>query len=263
MKTTNILLSIPLLFLSTVGCTSDELQDKPVINEKGEYAVNFNGNMDLTLTKADPSVAENVKATISAYTSGANVTSATAIVSNGYTVGATAGTFVGDNIDGTSTPFVMYLPKGSYDFYAVSCNAVAADNKTIPTFTSGVSGVLSNGVDYIWAKPNAVSVPTSTDVKLEFKRQAVQIEITLEGSEADGVELKDWQTTNPATITPPVTTGCTMALATGVITAANSIDTEESSSVYKGTMTKTDVDSKKSYRHLYHAPRRYRSNIES
>lgn len=244
MKTTYLILSIPFLLLSAAGCTSDELQDKPITNEKGEYAINFNGNMDLTLTKAGTeNVAQDVKATISAYTSEDDVTSATAIASNGYTVGATAGTFVGDDISGTSTPFVMYLPKGDYDFYAVSCNSSAA----VPTFTSGVSEVLSNGVDYIYAKPTpATTVPATTNVTLAFQRKAVLIEIKVKGSDTDGLELTDWQSSNPATITPPVTTGCTMALATGIITPAGSIDTEQSGEVYKAAMTTGEVSGKES-----------------
>lgn len=242
MKTTYLILSLPLLFFSVVGCTSDELQEKPITNEKGEYAVNFNGNMDLTLTKAGTeNVAQDVKATISAYAKNANVAEATAIVSKGYTVGDTPGTFVGDTDD--STPFVMYLPKGDYDFYAVSCNSTA----TVPTFTSGVSVELSNGVDYIYAKPTpATTVPTATNVTLAFQRKAVLIEITVKGSNEDGLELTDWQSTSPATITPPATTSCTMALATGVITPAGSIDTEQSGEVYKAAMTTVAVSGKES-----------------
>ena len=244
MKTTYLILSLPLLFFSAVGCTSDELQEKPITNEKGEYAVNFNGNMDLTLTKAGTTdVVTGVKATISAYTAGVEVTSNAAIVSNGYTVGDTPGTFVGDDTGAPGSPFVMYLPKNSYDFYAVSCNSSAA----VPGFTSGVSDVLSNGVDYIYAKPTpATSVPTTTNVTLAFERKAVLIEIKVKGSDADGLELTGWQTSRPATITPPATKGCTMALATGVITPAGSIDTDLSDGVYKAAMTTGIVSSKES-----------------
>ena len=220
MKTTYLILSLPLLLLSAAGCTSDELQDKPITNEKGEYAINFNGNMDLTLTKAGTeNVAQDVKATISAYTSSANVTSAIAIASNGYTVGTTTGAFVGD------ADFVMYLPKGDYDFYAISCNSTA----TVPTFTSGVSEVLSNGVDYIYAKPTpATTVPATTNVTLAFQRKAVKIIINVVSGE--GVELTDWKasagTNDNATITPsdPSTT-VKMALSDGTITPATALTT--------------------------------------
>lgn len=218
MKTTYLILSIPFLLLSAAGCTSDELQDKPITNEKGEYAVNFNGNMDLTLTKAATTeVTQGVKATISAYASGDNVTSKTAIVSKGYTVGSTAGAFVGD------ADFVMYLPKGDYDFYAVSCNSTA----TVPTFTAGVSEVLSNGVDYIYAKLATTSVPTTTNVTLAFERKAVKIIINV--ASGDGVELTEWKGTagannDNATITPsdPSTT-VKMALSDGTITPATAL----------------------------------------
>lgn len=218
MKTTYLILSIPFLLLSAAGCTSDELQDKPITNEKGEYAVNFNGNMDLTLTKAATTeVTQGVKATISAYTSEDDVTSKTAIVSKGYTVGSTAGAFVGD------ADFVMYLPKGDYDFYAVSCNSTA----TVPTFTSGVSEVLSNGVDYIYAKLATTSVPTTTNVTLAFERKAVKIIINV--ASGDGVELTEWKGTagannDNATITPsdPSTT-VKMALSDGTITPATAL----------------------------------------
>lgn len=216
MKTTHLLLSIPLALLAASGCTSDELQEKPQTNEKGEYAVHFNGNMDMTLTKANSTeVAKDVKATISAYTKDDNVTSETAIVSKGYTVGNTPGTFVGDE------SFVMYLPKGSYDFYAVSTNSTAA----APTFTNGVSAKLDNGIDYIYAKKANQEVGNvAKDITLAFERKAVMIEIKVQGSDSDGLELVSWQTSDPAIITPPIVADAnTMALATGVITPASSI----------------------------------------
>lgn len=220
MKTTHLLLSIPLALLAASGCTSDELQEKPQTNEKGEYAVHFNGNMDMTLTKANTTeVVKDVKATISAYTKNADVTSATAIVSNGYTVGDTPGTFVGDE------SFVMYLPKGDYDFYAVSTNSAT----TVPTFTNGVSTVLANGVDYIWATSTNFNVPTNTNkvVTLDFHRKAVKIIINVESG--DGVELTAWKATaatdnDNATITPPdPSTTVKMNLADGVITSATTL----------------------------------------
>lgn len=218
MKTTHLLLSIPLAFLAASGCTSDELQEKPQTNEKGEYAVHFNGNMDMTLTKAGPEqVKTGVKATISAYTKGDDVTSTNAIVSNGYTVGSTPGTFEGDN------SFTMYLPKGNYDFYAVSTNSTA----DAPTFTSGVSASdLENGVDYIYAKAANQEVGNEEkNIPLTFNRKAVQIHIDIKSADA-GLILTAWQSgDDAATITPPVVTGCKMALTDGTITAATSVNT--------------------------------------
>lgn len=235
MKTTHLLLSIPLALLVVSGCTPDELQEKPQINEKGEYAVRFSGNMDMTLTKANTTdVATGVKATISAYTKDATVTSTDAIVSKGYTVGSTVGTFEGD------ASYVMYLPKGDYDFYAVSTNSATA----APVFTSGVSDVLANGVDYIWATSANFNVPTNTDkeVTLAFQRKAVKIIINVESG--DGVELTAWKATaatdnDNATITPPdPSTTVKMNLADGVITSATTLTAAVN-------MTTTAVVSKK------------------
>lgn len=212
------------MLLSAWGCTSDDLQDKPQTNEKGEYAINFSGNMDLTTTKAEPeAVATGVKAKISAYTASDVVASATPIVKEqGYTVGATAGTFEGDD------SYVMYLPKGSYDFYAVSTNS--ATDTDIPTFTNGVSEVLKNGVDYIWAKPSATEVPnTDKVVALAFQRKAVKIIINV--ASGDGIELTAWEASagadnDNATITPPdPSTTVKMALADGTITPATTLTT--------------------------------------
>lgn len=210
------------MLLSAWGCTSDDLQDKPQTNEKGEYAINFSGNMDLTTTKAGTeTVATGVKAKISAYTASDDVTSKTPIVKEqGYTVGATAGTFVGDN------SYVMYLPKGSYDFYAVSTNSTT--DTDISTFTNGVSEVLKNGVDYIWAKPSATEVPnTDKVVALAFQRKAVKIIINV--ASGDGIELTEWEAgadNDNATITPPdPSTTVKMALADGTITPATTLTT--------------------------------------
>ncbi len=224
MKTTHLLLSIPLALLAVTGCTSDELQEKPQTNEKGEYAVHFSGNMDMTLTKAGTTdVATGVKATISAYTKDDDVISKTAIVSKGYTVGITAGAFVGDE------SYVMYLPKGDYDFYSVSTNSATA----APTFISGVSTVLANGVDYLWATSANFNVPTNTnkEVTLAFQRKAVKIIINVVSG--DGVELTGWKATaatdnDNATITPPdPSTTVKMALANGTITPATGLTTAE------------------------------------
>lgn len=236
METRNLLLSIPMLLLAATGCTTEETHDTSLTNEKGEYAINFTGNMDLTVTKADPATTDlgtGVKAKISVYKSDDSGLATAIIDAKGYTVNAsTAGKLEGDD------SYTMYLAKGSYNFYAVSCNSTDA-SVTIPTFASGESAVLANGVDYLWAKPtSAVDVENAEkNVPLAFERKAVQIVITVEGSTTDGVTLSSWGDTNPATITPPKTDNCKMTLGTGVIAAATDVDTGKTSEVYKGTMT--------------------------
>ena len=222
MKTTNILLSLPLLLLSVAGCTSDEQGDGPVTNGKGEYAVNFSGNINLTQTKAQDSekVATGVKAKISTFEK--DNTSTAIVNAQGYTVDAsTAGQFNGDG------DYVMYLAKGSYDFYAVSANITTSAG--IPTFTSGTSTAdLQNKVDYLYAKSKNISIPGASDagnnITLSFEHKAVRI--TIDVKSGTGLVLTGWQAGDDhATITPPSVSGCTMNLADGVITQATSVNT--------------------------------------
>ena len=222
MKTTNILLTIPLLLLSVTGCTSDEQGDDPVTTGKGEYAVNFSGNINLTQTKlsTSESVETGVKAKISTFVT--DETSTPVVDAKGYTVDAsTAGEFNGDD------SFTMYLAKGSYDFYAVSANITTSAG--IPTFTSGTSTAdLQNKVDYLYANSKNVSIPGASEagnnITLSFEHKAVRI--TIDVKSGTGLELTGWQDGDDhATITPPVITNCKMNLTDGVITPATSVNT--------------------------------------
>lgn len=217
MTTTNLLLSIPFLLLAATGCTTEEISDTPIPNEKGEYAVNFSGGLDMELTKSIPdNLSNGVKATIAAYKTGQTDA---AVASHGYTADG-SGNFGGES------SYTMYLAKGSYDFYAVSCNSTT---KEAPAFTSGTSSDLENGVDYIWAKAANQDIEnTEKSITLGLAHKAVFIEITVKTAANSGIELISWEgaaaTDNDnATITPPVATGCTMALSTGVITPATSV----------------------------------------
>lgn len=217
MTTTNLLLSIPFLLLAATGCTTEEISDTPIPNEKGEYAVNFSGGLDLELTKSDPDKLSNgVKATIAAYKTGQTDA---AVASHGYTADG-SGNFGGES------SYTMYLARGSYDFYAVSCNSIT---KEAPAFTSGTSSDLENGVDYIWAKAANQTVGNeNASVTLGLAHKAVFIEITVKTAANSGIELISWEgaaaTDNDnATIMPPATSGCKMSLSTGVITPATDV----------------------------------------
>ena len=227
MKTTNILLSLSLLLLSVAGCTSDEQGDGPVTNGKGEYAVNFSGNINLTQTKADTEgpekVGNGVKAKISTFEK--DDTSSPIVDAKEYTyeVGGAddSGKFNGDG------DYVMYLAKGFYDFYAVSTNYSSAD--TIPAFTNGISTAeLQNRVDYLYANSKNVSIPgaseASNNITLSFEHKAVRI--TIDVKSGTGLELTGWQDGDDhATITPPAISGCKMTLTSGAITPATSVST--------------------------------------
>jgi hypothetical protein len=218
MTTTNLLLSIPFLLLAATGCTTEEPGDTPITNEKGEYAINFNGGLDLELTKSGSENLENgVNTTISAYKSGATDV---AVASHGYTADG-SGNFGGES------SYTMYLARGSYDFYAVSCNSIT---KEAPAFTNGTSSSdLENGVDYIWAKAESQDIEnTGKSITLGLAHKAVFIEITVKTAASTGIELISWESTvgadnDNATIMPPATSGCTMALSTGVITPATGV----------------------------------------
>lgn len=215
MRTTNILLSF--LLLSAAGCTSDEQTDGPIANDKGEYAINFSGNLDMRLTKADPdpTVGKGVKATIYAYDNN------TLITNGNYTAGDD-GSFTG------ADSYIMYLPKKSYNFYAVSANSTT---DAAPEFTSGTSTAdLTNGVDYIYASKSNVAIPGTSDnnVQLSFSHKAVKIEITVKTVANSGIELVGWKGTvggdnDNATITPPTATNCKMTLSDGSIATATSV----------------------------------------
>lgn len=220
MTTTNLLLSIPFLLLAATGCTTEEPGDTPITNEKGEYAINFNGGLDLELTKSGSENLENgVNTTISAYKSGATDV---AVASGKYTANGSG------NFTGTSS-YTMYLAKDEYDFYAVSCNS---KTKEVPAFTKGTSSAdLENGVDYIWAGAKGQTVSNAPmSVTLGLAHKAVCIEITVKTAASTGIELISWESTvgadnDNATIMPPAVTGCKMALSTGVITPATGVST--------------------------------------
>lgn len=229
MRTTNILLSF--LLLSAAGCTSDEQTDGPIANDKGEYAINFSGNLDMTLTKADPTVGKGVKATIYAYDNN------TLITNGNYTAGD-AGSFTGDD------SYVMYLPKKSYNFYAVSANSTT---DAAPAFTGGTSTAdLSNGVDYIYASNTSVAIPGTQDnnVQLSFSHKAVKIEITVKTAANSGIELTGWKGTvggdnDNATITPPTATDCKMTLSDGSIAVATGVNTQSVANMNTTVVTGT------------------------
>lgn len=254
MKTTNILLTIPFLLLSAIGCTSDEQVGEPVTNEKGEYPVNFSGSMDMTLTKAEEEntskLDNGVKATIYAYANGATVTgessAAAAITSGNYTADG-SGNFSGTN-------YTMYLAKGSYDFYVVSCNSTSTD---APQFTNGTSAELSNGVDYIWGNATGQSIPNTgnsalntenkNSVSLGLAHKAVCIEITVKTAANTGIELISWESTaanDNATIMPPANSNCKMSLSNGNIEPATSVVTAGTTA---SNMTTTGVTGTSGY----------------
>lgn len=159
-------------------------------------------------TKAPPAFKVGNKASIYAYSAGANPTSAT--FTSGTPVEATVLT------EGTLTPEpLLYLPKGTYDFYSVSLNS-----KTAPglTFAAGYSGQLTNDKDYLWASASSISEGGS--VSFQYQHKAVGIEIAV--SAGDGVSNLS---VTSIKITPSKPTASSkMELKTGNISASSEKD---------------------------------------
>jgi len=163
---------------------------------------------NLPNTKATTTFTTSNKATIYACIAAA-VPSSTTFVS-GTPLEATS------QAGGVLTPTTpLYLPKGSYDFYSVANNTNVAAGLT---FTSGVSGQLSNNIDYLWAKAPAVS--EGGIVNFTYNHKAVSLEINVaEGTGVSSLEVISIK------ITPSKpNTSSTMNLATGTITPSTQKD---------------------------------------
>jgi len=144
-----------------ISCEKNEFSNKI---EESKFYASYSGESQ---TKATTTFTSGNKATILGYSAGANVTSATPV--SGTPVDATCSS------SGLLTPSSpVFLPKGSYDFYSVSLNNATSPNMT---FSSGVSGQLSNGIDYLWA--NCTGIAQGGTVSFVYKHKAVGIEINV------------------------------------------------------------------------------------
>lgn len=109
----------------------------------------------------------------------------------------------------------LYVPKGSYDFYSVSQN----NSTTLGlTFTAGVSGQLTNDIDYLWSK--VAPVTDGGNVSFTYIHKAVGVEINITpGSGVTALNV----TSIKITPSKPKTTS-TMNLSTGTIGDATEKD---------------------------------------
>lgn len=159
-------------------------------------------------TKAAKAFAVGSKATIYAYSAGAEPTSATFI--SGTPVEATA------LEAGKLTPSpLLYLPKGSYDFYSVSLNSAITPGVV---FTAGLSGQLTNDKDYLWAKAGLVN--EGGNANFAYQHKAVGVEMTI----STGTGVSNLIVTSiKITPTKPSATS-KMALKTGIISVSSEKD---------------------------------------
>ena len=188
-------MALTLGVLLLLSCSKEENELK--VRETKFYA-SYNTNYS---TKGENEFPLGNKAKIYCYNSGSTLSVSFPLA--GTPKLATAGS------SGNLTPSgSVVLPKGLYDFYAVSDNSSLSPEID---FESGYSQVLTNGKDYLWAKQ--ANVNDGAIVSFSFSHRATGIEIKV--SEGDGVE--DLSITS-VRITPPkpgVTS--TMNLQTGII----------------------------------------------
>ncbi len=209
--TTGITIICTIFFIS---CEKSELSNRI---EESKFYASYSGESQ---TKATTTFTSGYKATILGYSAGANVTSATPV--SGTPVDATCSS------SGLLTPnSPVFLPKGSYDFYSVSLNNTTSPNMT---FSSGVSGQLNNGVDYLWA--NCTGIAQGGTVSFVYRHKAVGIEINV----ASGTGISNLSVTS-IKITPTTpAANSKMSLSSGSIGEASGVGalTEVSLSGLKG-----------------------------
>ncbi len=201
MNKNNIFIAVLALF-SIISCQ----KDKKIISSTKEIKFNASYNIGMQ-AKASTFFTTGNKVSILGYPVGASVASAQPVP--GTPVDATGGT------SGSLNPVTaLYLPKGTYDFYSVSINNI---NSPGLIFTSGISGILANGTDYLWAKTTGISNGGTASFNYVHKAVGIEINVTA------GSGLSEMAVT-AISITPTTANESSrMNLADGVIGAASSV----------------------------------------
>ncbi len=109
----------------------------------------------------------------------------------------------------------LYVPPGTYDFYAISVNKPSIIGLTIK---NGVSNSLDNCVDYLWAASKERSVEQNTNVILQFSHRVATIFLTLMPDDhAKDIAVKSMKVRLPMS-------GSVMNISTGIISVAKVLD---------------------------------------
>lgn len=177
--------------------------------------VGFHASVEsLDMTRSMSPIAADTRVMIYAFHGATDNATTTAPMARGIYVAQTAGMLSG------SDGYKMYLSNGVFDFYAVSINS----SMIPPTFSNGVSGVLSNGVDYLWWKCTDYDINgAQVTVPIVLNHSATQV--VVEVNAGTGVVL---QQIVSATISQPQT-GAVMNLTDGVIAPATSYASQPAS----------------------------------
>jgi hypothetical protein len=202
MKSTKIFYSIIILLIVSTSCQKENLNK--LQKEEIKFYASYSGDNQ---TKATSTFASGNKVTIMGYSNGANTASESTVA--GTPIDATCGS---SGLLTTASP--IYLPKGNYDFYSVSLN-----NSTVPeiNFSSGISGQLTNGKDYLWAK--CTKIANGGNVSFVYWHKAVGIEIIINSGTGISnliVTSINFTPTAPSSISK-------MTLSDGSIVSANSV----------------------------------------
>lgn len=156
-----------------------------------------------TITRSLSAMGKGIQNWLAVYPSNDGNNTNRAPLAAGYYVTSSPGVLSG--IQG----YKMYLSNNTYNFYAVSTNSSTPP----PTFTNGVSDLLSNGVDYLWWNALNQDIKSSqVNIPITYQHAATQIVINITGGENITITK-----ILSATITPPQP-GATMDLSTGIIT---------------------------------------------
>lgn len=198
MEPIKIKLFVLLLLIPLLSCTKES---EPASQMEIKFRANLDGEQ---LTKASQPFEVGVKSLIYVYKATDQPESINPIANSPIEATGSSG-----GVLTTASP--VYLPKGSYDFYSVSINDKTSFG---PTITQGVSGSLTNKVDYLWAK--CAPVNEGGTVIFEYGHKAVKVIITLtQGSGVSNLNVTSIK------ITPSKPSANTkLALSSGQITAA-------------------------------------------
>ncbi|MFA5849487.1 MAG: fimbrillin family protein [Bacteroidales bacterium] len=179
------------------------------IKDSTLLCVSFSG--DYTLTKSVSAIPAGVQTSIFAYSSGSNPK----IQSSYPGTPLEAISDVNGNLSICSGNR-LFVPPGTYDFYAISTNEPTISGLTIK---NGVSNSLDNCVDYLWAASKERSVEQNTNVILQFAHRVATICLTITPEDlANDLAIKSMKVRLPLS-------GSSMNISTGIISAARVLDT--------------------------------------
>lgn len=180
-------------------------------SNQNQSLIHFTANMESVPTKALAAFPKGLYANIMAFPGTTNNLNSIAPTTSNTYQSQTTGTL--SPVSGSQ----MYLPNGSWSFVSVATNQTSNKN---PTFSSGVSSALVNGIDYMYWRVNNTTVDNSQlNVPITYTHSCAQVIVKLQAG--NGITINSF---NTATITPSEPTG-KMDISTGVITPSTALST--------------------------------------